>query len=637
MYRTENSKFWGKKFLVFSLSLCSLISMAEFTSSHTLAAPITWTNGNGTGLASDPLNWSGSSVPGATDDVILDATSTANIIWDGQTGAMPQMVNSWTQTAAYTGEVNFQTTYTGTNSNGFNVFSVVNDVTIGGGTWTHEANGLAHANDPVGNSVHRLRVDVGGNFTLASGTSIDVDSQGFFKANPGANGGASHGGQSSGNRPTYGSAFMPELHGMGALTAGGSNPQDGGGSVYLTVGGLSTLDGNILANVLPGGSFTRGAAGGSILIETGDLTGTGIIQARGQDSSGGSNTGNGGGGRVAVILNDGGADFSNFNPDNIDARAGLGGNFSNKGAAGSVYLQTGDQSSGAGELVVDFVNVHGDLIDDYAHELTSEDFSSTSVRLQRLGHLQISATNTIGSLAGDGTSNLTIDSGQTLTTGGNNSDTTMSGMIRGDGSLIKTGNGTMTLDATNSYTGGTTVAAGTLLVNNTAGSGTGTGDVTVESGATLGGTGILDGLATFEAGATLAPGTSPGTLTFNGGLTLEDGSILEMEVGSSNDFISITGGTITGSTSSEGIGLMLSSDIPYFSTTLLDWSGATAVDLDLADFYFLPGSITGDLAFVGNSLQFTVPIPEPSSACLLSLGVGLAMMRRRKRARIYQS
>jgi len=74
------------------------------------AVPVTWTNGNGTGLASDPLNWSGGFVPTTVNDVILNGTSTDNIIWDGQSALSIQTVNSWTQTADYTGAVTFQIT-----------------------------------------------------------------------------------------------------------------------------------------------------------------------------------------------------------------------------------------------------------------------------------------------------------------------------------------------------------------------------------------------------------------------------------------------------------------------------------------------------------------------------------------------
>jgi autotransporter-associated beta strand protein len=59
--------------------------------------------------------------------------------------------------------------------------------------------------------------------------------------------------------------------------------------------------------------------------------------------------------------------------------------------------------------------------------------------------------------------------GATLTTGGNNTSTTFSGVIQ-DGAgvtgLTKIGTGTFTLTGANTYTGGTTISAGTLQIGN---------------------------------------------------------------------------------------------------------------------------------------------------------------------------
>ena len=107
---------------------------------------------------------------------------------------------------------------------------------------------------------------------------------------------------------------------------------------------------------------------------------------------------------------------------------------------------------------------------------------------------------------------------------GNNLSTSFSGTIKDSGyyssgpaSIVKTGTGTLTLSGANTYTGGTTVNSGILLVNNTGGSGTGTGAVTV-SRSTLGGIGAISGAVTVGGNsgqaAFLAPGTTGiGTLT----------------------------------------------------------------------------------------------------------------------------
>src|SRR5262249_59520537 len=91
--------------------------------------------------------------------------------------------------------------------------------------------------------------------------------------------------------------------------------------------------------------------------------------------------------------------------------------------------------------------------------------------------------------------------------------TTLGGVIsNGNGGINKIGPGVLVLTGNNTYSGTTTVNAGTLIVNNTAGSGTGGGDVVVNPGAVLGGTGTVgDGgfrTVTVSAGGVVRPGGS---------------------------------------------------------------------------------------------------------------------------------
>jgi autotransporter-associated beta strand protein len=118
------------------------------------------------------------------------------------------------------------------------------------------------------------------------------------------------------------------------------------------------------------------------------------------------------------------------------------------------------------------------------------------------------------------------------------------------GTLIKTGDGTMVLSGANLYQNGTTVSEGTLLVNNTSGSGTGTGGVTVQNGGTLGGNGTISGAVTVQSGGVLSPGASIGKLTV-GGLTLGGTAVMELDKSNSltNDSVASTaalnyGGTL---------------------------------------------------------------------------------------------
>src|SRR5207244_325631 len=86
---------------------------------------------------------------------------------------------------------------------------------------------------------------------------------------------------------------------------------------------------------------------------------------------------------------------------------------------------------------------------------------------------RIQSNLTIGSIEGDG---FVFLGPKALIVGSNNLNTLFSGVIGGNrGSLTKIGTSTLELTGANTYTGGTTIEAGSLVINNTTGSGTGSG------------------------------------------------------------------------------------------------------------------------------------------------------------------
>jgi autotransporter-associated beta strand protein len=127
--------------------------------------------------------------------------------------------------------------------------------------------------------------------------------------------------------------------------------------------------------------------------------------------------------------------------------------------------------------------------------------------------------------------------------------TTFNNEISGTGSLEVRGvpysgpiNGATVLNAANTYSGGTAVTYGVLLVNNTTGSGTGSGSVSVGSSGILAGFGTISGAVTN--GGVIAPGENVGTLTVNSDVTFAANSRLAIELNGASADRLVVGGNL---------------------------------------------------------------------------------------------
>jgi len=156
--------------------------------------------------------------------------------------------------------------------------------------------------------------------------------------------------------------------------------------------------------------------------------------------------------------------------------------------------------------------------------------SATSVRMGEragsTGTLNIGTGGTAGTLSTD---SVRGGLGTAVVNFNHTGNLTFNPILEGSLTVNKLAAGTTTLTAENTYTGGTTVSAGTLLANNTVGSATGTGLVSVASGATLGGNGTIGGSVNVDSGGIFSPGNNTGILTV-GPLTLQSGSTTRMEI-----------------------------------------------------------------------------------------------------------
>jgi|GEM_PF-1665740 len=178
-----------------------------------------------------------------------------------------------------------------------------------------------------------------------------------------------------------------------------------------------------------------------------------------------------------------------------------------------------------------------------------------------------------GSLAFTSTEAIT-GSNRNLTLNGAGDGSIAAAIATNAGQLSKTGTGTWRLAGASTYGGGTTVSAGTLLINNLSGSGTGSGSVQVASGATLGGNGII----APGAGSALSVSgiVSAGDALVNGGI----GTL-----------------TIDAGGTAQPVAVFASG-----ASFRFDLNGATAA----GDTLLLLNGSAGDFVFNGNGIEFSI-------------------------------
>jgi autotransporter-associated beta strand protein len=234
-----------------------------------------------------------------------------------------------------------------------------------------------------------------------------------------------------------------------------------------------------------------------------------------------------------------------------------------------------------------------------------------------------------------------------------NGNSTISGIIADSSvtsanasGLTKMGTGTMTLTGANTYSGGTIVNSGVLLVNGSIQS-----SVIVATGGTFGGTGSSTAAISVLVGSTLTGGGigSVGTFTTTSTLTLGNSSIYQVDFSPSTglfDKVSTNGVTLNGGTLSLN-GLGSGSALRVGSSfVIIDNTGSGAVTGTFtglaqgstisADGYDFTISYAGG---TGNDVVLTETgglsaVPEPSTYALFAGGAALlvALVYRRKTA-----
>ncbi|NMY39756.1 DUF4347 domain-containing protein [Pseudomonas sp. WS 5013] len=199
------------------------------------------------------------------------------------------------------------------------------------------------------------------------------------------------------------------------------------------------------------------------------------------------------------------------------------------------------------------------------------------VRVNGNSVLTLLSNQTIGSLASNNVSASIQLGSYTLTAGGDNTSTTVAGVISGTGSLVKQGSGILNLSGSNTYGGTTTVAAGALSI---------AGDGNLGSDAVN----LADGTVLNVSGAS----TIDNAITLTGNSTLDNGNAVTLSgaISGAYDLTKTGSGTLTlsgsnsyGATYVNAGTLSVSSDgnlgsgaVNLAAGTTLALTGATTVD-----------------------------------------------------------
>jgi len=202
-------------------------------------------------------------------------------------------------------------------------------------------------------------------------------------------------------------------------------------------------------------------------------------------------------------------------------------------------------------------------------------------------------------------------------------DITINGVISGSGSLVKSGANTLTLTGNNTYSGTTTIASGSLIVNGSLQSQM----ITVSAGATLGGSGTV-GAVTMDFGSFLSVGNSPGKLTFNDELILSEGSINFMSIISDSVYDIIEGsGTNSLTASSDFIFDFTDNTTVTNGSTYAVLQNWGTIDASQATFETmgLDPALSLDTSKLESDGLIKV-IPEPTAISLLGIGALLSLI-----------
>jgi autotransporter-associated beta strand protein/T5SS/PEP-CTERM-associated repeat protein len=411
-------------------------------------------------------------------------------------------------------------------------FTTNRTVTLNAGGGTFDTNGNnATLGGTIGGAGALTKIGAGtltltGANAYAGGTTINA---GTLAVGADANLGAASGGL------TFGGGTLQFLAGF---TSNRAVTLNAGGGTFDTNGNAATLGGNI------GGAGALSKVGTGVLTLTGNNSYSGGSVLNAGTLAVGSNTALGAGTLTfanATTLQAAANGLSLANAmtlngsDTVDTQSNtlaLAGVISGSGALTKI---------GGGTLTLAGANT-------YSGGTTLAGGTLTLANNQALGTGALTTTGSVVDYANGVTigNPIVIDSNTTQlqVTAGTATQAGAISELNGPRPLEKIGAGTLVLTATNTYSGPTTISAGTLVVNGSIANSA----VTVNAGALLAGSGIV-GATTILSGGMFSPGPvgSPGSITIAGNLAFQSGALYIVQVNpstASSDIVT-AGGSAT--------------------------------------------------------------------------------------------
>lgn len=243
-------------------------------------------------------------------------------------------------------------------------------------------------------------------------------------------------------------------------------------------------------------------------------------------------------------------------------------------------------------------NLTTGAITDKPNQLDDGTLTLNNVRIDG-GTLQFSGAATIlHPIITEGT---TTDSTAAANFDTNGNNVVISSTISGTGGLNKVGAGVLTLEGANTYTGDTTVNTGGLIIGDAANpKASVAGNVTVNSGAALGGSGTVGGML-INNGGTVSPSNvlTADTYIQNSGATLAPEITPTTTTTSSSELKVTNTATIGGGTLSVGYapGFLRAGQYPIFVANSITGTGFSSINAGVVP----SAGLTAEIQQIGNS------------------------------------